>query len=351
MKAILREWSATGLRGWNAFWFRPSDPATLGLIRILGGAMLFYTHLVWSIQWDAFFGEHPWLSAEAVALRQADSYEWSYLWHIGSPGLLWAAHLGALVIFAMLALGLYTRVASILAFFIAVAYANRLPGAQFGLDQINVLLAMYLMIGPSGAAYSLDRLVARWRGRAGEPAAPRVGATIAVRLIQLHMCIIYLFAGLAKHEGLTWQNGTAIWGAAANLEYQSLDITWLADHLYLVNILTHVTVFWELFYVALVWPRFTRPIVIAMAVPLHLGIAFCMGMMTFGLVMIFANLAFVAPWLTRMFVDPVLTKMGSLLGLGHLLAAPSAPTKKPESQRRHRKPRGDRPQMTMPKPA
>ena len=32
-----------------------------------------------------------------------------------------------------------------------------------------------------------------------------------------------------------------------------------------------------------------------LAVPLHLGIALAMGMMTFGLVMLIANLAFVSP--------------------------------------------------------
>ena len=32
--------------GWNRFWFTPTDPATLGLIRILAGSMLFYTHLI-----------------------------------------------------------------------------------------------------------------------------------------------------------------------------------------------------------------------------------------------------------------------------------------------------------------
>ena len=44
----LRELGSASLTGWNRFWFSPSDPATLGLIRICTGAMLFYTHLVWS---------------------------------------------------------------------------------------------------------------------------------------------------------------------------------------------------------------------------------------------------------------------------------------------------------------
>ena len=79
------------------------------------------------------------------------------------------------------------------------------------------------------------------------------------------------------------------------LEYQSLDMTWLANHPRLLNLMTHVTVFWELSYCALVWPRLTRPWVLLMAVFVHGGIVLSLGMPTFGLVMLIGNLAFVSP--------------------------------------------------------
>jgi hypothetical protein len=304
------------LRGWQAFWFTPADPATLGLIRLLAGAMLLYTHLVWTLDLEAFFGPEAWLSPQAVgaftasirgnALWSRWDFMWSYFWLIESRPLLWAVHLAALVVFAMLMLGLYSRVVSVLAAVIAVSYVNRVPAALFGLDQINCMLALYLAAGPCGAAYSLDRLLARRRaGGPQPPAAPSVGANISVRLIQLHMCVIYLFAGLSKLSGPigSWWDGTAMWLAFANQEYQSLDMTWLADWPLVVNLLTHVTVAWEISYAALVWPRLTRPLVIALAIPLHMGIALCLGMMTFGLAMLIGNLAFVSPHLVRASID------------------------------------------------
>ena len=45
--------------------------------------------------------------------------------------------------------------------------------------------------------------------------------------------------------------------------------------------------FWELSFCALVWVPKLRPLILAMAVPLHMGIALGMGMITFGLVMLF----------------------------------------------------------------
>jgi hypothetical protein len=58
-------------------------------------------------------------------------------------------------------------------------------------------------------------------------------------MIQVHLCVVYLFAGLGKicrgtPGGQDWRFGEQ-W---ANLEYQTLDMTWLAGHLALVNLLT-----------------------------------------------------------------------------------------------------------------
>ena len=91
---------------------------------------------------------------------------WSYFDYIQSPGILWTAHIAALLFF-LLTIGFFSRIMAVLAYVIAVSYANRItPGVYFGLDRINCLLAMYLMLGPCGTRYSLDRI---WRLRRGAP--------------------------------------------------------------------------------------------------------------------------------------------------------------------------------------
>jgi hypothetical protein len=293
-------WRDEAQGGWNRFWFTPADPATLGLVRVFTGWMLLYTHLAWSFDLLGFMGPRGRLSLDFARSSPGWNYSFSHFYWFESPAALWIAHGACLVVLALFALGLFSRVTAVLAWLITLSYAHRAQGALFGLDQINVLLATYVMLGPSGDAYSLDRAIAS--GRAGHklpPAAASVSANIAVRLIQLHMCVVYLFAACGKLMGVTWWNGTAIWGALANYEYQTIDMTWLASFPLLINVLTHVTVVWELSYSALVWPRLTRPLVLLLAVPLHLGIALCMGMITFGLVMLIGNLAFVPPHVVR----------------------------------------------------
>ncbi len=300
--AYLRELTRTAIDGWNRFWFTPSDVATLALIRIFAGSMLLYTHLVWGLELDAFLGAEGLIPIASAKTFYGESFRWalSYLWFIESSALLWIVHVAAFVVLAMFTVGLLTRVTSILAFVIAVSYVNRLPGSLFGLDQINVMLATYLMLGPSGAAYSVDRRLAESRAGGQLPQAiPSTSANVAIRLIQLHMCLIYFFAGLGKLQGEMWWGGTALWGAAFNLEYQTLNITWLVHYPVLTAILTQITAYWELFFCVLVWPRLLRPLVLFIALPLHLGIGICLGLMTFGLVMPIGLIAFVSPQLIR----------------------------------------------------
>ena len=143
--------------------------------------------------------------------------------------------------------------------------------------------------------YSLDRwLATRKLDRPADP-QPSVAANIAVRLIQLHMCVIYLFGGIGKMRGELWWDGSACWFAIANYEYQSFDLTWLVRYPFLIAFATHITVFWETFYPFLVWSRRTRPIALALAVMVHGGIALFLGMPTFGIAMIIGNLAFLLP--------------------------------------------------------
>jgi hypothetical protein len=299
---------------WNRFWFEPADPATLSFIRLLAGGLLLYTHFIWSFDLTGFLGAEGYTPVAFLKDMPNRTWSvWSVFHWIGPTWLLWTVHIAALCVFAMLFVGLFSRVAAVLAYLFAVSYAQRVtPGAFFGLDKTNCMLAMYLMLGPCGARYSLDRL---WRLRSGDKAEPAdsTSANLAIRLLQVHLCIVYLFSGLAKLEGSTWKLGTAMWWSAANYEYQSIDLTWLANWPLLVALLTHLTVFWELYYCCLVWNRLTRPVVLWLAMIIHGGIALFMGMITFGLAMIIANLAFLRPETVRWWIDPVASRVSLAL--------------------------------------
>ena len=309
--AYFNELFRAARNGWNRFWFTPSDVATLGLIRIGAGAMLFYTHFVWGLGFSDFLspdGLLPRATFDAFYGANA-GYAFTHLWLFQSSAALWTAHLTALAVFAMFAAGLFTRTTSILACLLTLSYIHRLPLVLFGTDQVNAMLALYLALSPCGDAYSLDRWrAARKRGEHGAGgrllvAPPSTTANIATRLIQLHMCAIYFFAGIGKLQGDSWWAGYALWGAAANMEYRTVDLTWLAHVPVIMALLTQLTAYWELFFCVLIWPRLLRPLMIAVALALHLSIGICMGLMTFGLIMPIAVYSFVPPEWTRRLVE------------------------------------------------
>ena len=71
---------------------------------------------------------------------------------------MWFTHVAGLIVLLMFMLGMWTRVTSIFAFLFVVSYANRTVGTNFGLDQINAFLCLYLAVGDSGSAFSIDAM-------------------------------------------------------------------------------------------------------------------------------------------------------------------------------------------------
>ncbi len=304
MKTLLnhgKNWLKEAWDGWTWFWFQPANPTTLGVMRWFIGGMLIYSHLVWGLDLELLIGPDGWHSTDAMQSLQQDQSVWSFWWLV-PVGAMWTVHWICLVVLVCFFVGFLTPLTGVLAFVISASYMYRAPMANYGMDQILSCLIFYLAISPCGKTWSMDWLIARYRAirsaiNRGETqvdfsVAPSVRANVVQRLIQVQFCIVYLFAGTAKLQGTSWWTGMAMWQAFSNLEYQSFDMTWLAFYPIILNLITHMTIVWELSFSVLVWNRFTRPIIFLMGIGMHLGIGALMGMWTFGLIMIFGYLAF-----------------------------------------------------------
>lgn len=247
---------------------------------------------------------------------------WSIWMHVTDPTGMGIVQACIILVTAMFTLGLATRVTSVLAWVGSLSYIHRDVMVMFGVDTMTNILLIYLMIGPSGAALSLDRLIARWwRGELGKPTlpAPRVSANVAIRLVQLHVCIIYLIAGISKLQGNSWWNGTALWAVLCNYEFAPMYTTLYNDILryiagteWMLQLLLttgcYFTLMFEIGYAFLIWFPRMRWVFLAGAIFLHGAIGMVMGLKTFSFTMLVMNMAFLRPsevhWMLGWFQRP-----------------------------------------------
>ncbi|MCU0706094.1 MAG: hypothetical protein MUF18_19195 [Fimbriiglobus sp.] len=235
----------------------------------------------------------------------------SIWFHITEPGEMVAVHAAVLVVMVMFTLGLFTRVTAVLTWVAAVGYLHRNPQVLFGQDTMMNILLIYCMIANSGAALSLDRVIARYRAvraslaRSGGIDAtcaaflnappPSVSSGFAQRLLQVHFCFIYMAAGLSKLKGGTWWSADATWLTLINPEFTLIHFDWYAQllrgvfssrPLYSAAAAGMVlfTLFVEIGLPFLVWTRL-RPYMVIGGFLLHFGVGVFMGLLVFSLFM------------------------------------------------------------------
>lgn len=266
---------------------------------------------------------------------------WSLWFHITDPVWMRVVHTAIVMVTFLFTIGCGTRITAVLTWIGNLCYIHRAEMVLFGVDTMMAILLLYLMIGPSGAAVSVDRLIARWwsenRARViarwrnfwGLPAIdvangtapaelpePSISANFAMRLLQVHVCIIYLAAGLSKLLGPAWWNGTAVWNVIANYEfapmqfeiYNSLLRLLGQNQLVFATFLTtaaYFTLFFEIGYPFLIWRPATRWLILGMAIVLHALIGMFMGLKTFALMMLVMNMAFLTPAEARWLIAKV----------------------------------------------
>lgn len=120
-------------------------------------------------------------------------------------------------------------------------------------------------------------------------------ATIATRLIQIHLALFVAMMGFSKLSGDVWWIGTGMWWLMARPESRLVDLTGLHATPKLVEAWTHLVVLFELTFPVLIWAPLARPLLLAWGLFTWASIALVTGDVPFALMMCVASLAFVSP--------------------------------------------------------
>jgi hypothetical protein len=216
--------------------------------------------------------------------------------------LVFLLYVGSL---ACLLLGWRTRLAAVVAW--ATHLSMNVTGfvSIYGVDEFANIALFYMIWMPVGDCASVDRSAGRRSG------APSPGARLALRVLQIHLCIIYFDSGIRKaalddawqgsfadwwsgkaefrqlwrFKPGDWWNGQAIWDACT-LPSNNFDFTWLAWVPWVAVLLGWSTLLIEIGYPILVWPRLTRKAWALATIGLHVGIGVVLGLWTFSAMMI-----------------------------------------------------------------
>ena len=189
----------------------------------------------------------------------------------------------------------------VLSLIVVLSYVHRAPMLTSEFEPILALVMFYLCLGPCGAYFSIDELRHRKSPGDAQLASPlSLAATVATRLLQVHLTAVYVMMALGKFSAETWWTGDAIWWLVARPESPGFFLARpLAEHSYVVNAWTHAQPFFELGFAVLVWNRLARPLMLGLAVVMWGLLALATGLHLFCLMMVIANLAFVDPRLVR----------------------------------------------------
>jgi hypothetical protein len=295
--SLRRAWAA-----WERFWFAPVSARGLGAMRASLGLLLMVGHLQLWPDLDLLFGAEGPVPLWAVQL----SLPWprhSALDHLGGPLGLRLFHLAGTAVLLCFTLGYRARLAAWLALLLQVWLYQRDPWYQHGGDRVLRFATLFVALGPSGAALSVDAWLA---ARRGGPVASALVPALSRRLVQLQLVLIYMHSGFVKAQGRTWHEGTALYYALSDGQYQRaprlvealLDQAWFG---WIGRIGTWLTLGWEAgFGLLLPWAP-TRALAIGMGLLVHGGIGLLLNVGSFVWVMLWCYLALLPPdWVERL---------------------------------------------------
>lgn len=196
------------MKRFNDWWFGWQSPTALGLFRIVMGSLLFINLAMISIDFNAWFTEEGFVPSEVGRQWLQPDLRFGVLQGVSSVQVTAAVYVLTMVFTLLTALGLFTRLSSILMAIGYISLHHRNPLILHSGDTLMRMSAIYLAVAPSGAACSLDRLRQLWKGGGTNIAAPLISVW-PQRVIQAQVAIVYLATFWWKMYGSLWRDGTA----------------------------------------------------------------------------------------------------------------------------------------------
>jgi len=296
-------------RSWHTlkeFLFPLETDAWLACLRIGAGLQIIFYTLSFRADWmDVFaLNANGLVSREiAEAVTASDSILAPRIsWLIDGAGRLGITESIALSVTwwlllaagVFLVVGLFSRAAAIIAWFLHLCAVGSGELLLYGADIFTTIALFYLVVAPLPDSWTID---ARWR-RVKDRDPQLLG--LCRRVIQLHLCLVYFFGGLAKCLGAGWWNGLSIWRALTRPPFNVIPPDTLVSWQAFLPVAGIAICTIETGYAFFIWPKRTRLAWFTCIIGMHIGIALTMGLYLFSFIMIVLNVAAFGAGLVRL---------------------------------------------------
>ena len=276
----------------NTFFFKPFSNKSLSFFRI--AIAIFCIIQISSIYPDLLnlFGEQGFVRRDILEVLLEDympRINWlsDFLYPFGFSEIdtLYGLFYSYILALILLGIGFKTRFFSILAWFIHLLFFGSGDAFMYGVDYVTTSCLFYCMILRVNHHFSVDALLKEETNR------PVQSTIFPIRILQLHLCLIYLFAGLSKMIGVHWWNGEGIWRAIMLPDFYQYDLSWLANYPIILMVMGWMVLLFEVGYPFFIYYRKTRLICLLSIIGMHLGIGLFMGLYQFAAILIIMNIS------------------------------------------------------------
>jgi hypothetical protein len=216
-----------------------------------------------------------------------------------SPALVSALFALGLAASALFALGAFTRPAGAVALAVYTLFHARNPYATAGWSVMLKPFLLYVLLAPTGRFGSVDAWRRGDRAALADPAAWR-GPGWPLRLLQVHLCAMYLVAGWSRLESPSWWAGEATFASVSDLFYARFDFDWQAMKP-LLEVATYAALALEGLAPLVLWLPRIGPVWALALLALHAGLEVVDNHGSWQFLMGAALLTFLPPaWLARL---------------------------------------------------
>ena len=307
---------------WTRFWFAPTSTLGMRCLRVLAGLLFFGWLASFLGHQVEFFSMNGWMDLQGIREIQREANAapapigWSMLYFAGdNVPLFQAMYFGSLTVLLLFTLGVATRITAPLTWVIVVSFLAN-PATSYEGDYLLGILAFYLMIGHlivgqwSGNLSPLERIVgsrgdfvlpARSASAGFIPRTTSHGATLMMRLLQIHFAIIMVASALHKLQMADWWAGVALWyplhpTLQTSLESLRLEAPFAPRTLFFLSLLQYGVLAWQLAFPVFAWRSgWWRIMLLGGAVLGWIGLFFLFKLPLFGPFIMLGCLSFLRP--------------------------------------------------------